>query len=89
MQDMERWAKVQNMQNESAASPSAAGFKKPLAPISAVVKSKESAAADAGSAVLSKVEHYRFSVLFFSRPRSKGWQHHGRTFSIYPCPPLF
>ena len=29
------------------------------------------------------------SVLFFSRPRSKGWQHHGRTFSIYPCPLSF
>jgi len=26
------------------------------------------------------------SVLFFSRPRSEGWPHHGRTFSIYPCP---
>ena len=26
-----------------------------------------------------------FSVLFFSRPRSDGWPHHGRTFSIYPC----
>jgi len=23
------------------------------------------------------------SVLFFSRPRSEGWPHHGRTFSIY------
>ena len=29
------------------------------------------------------------SVLFFSRPRSKGWPHHGRTFSIYPCPLSF
>ena len=26
------------------------------------------------------------SVLFFSRPRSECWPHHGRTFSIYPCP---
>jgi len=26
------------------------------------------------------------SVLFFNRPRSEGWPHHGRTFSIYPCP---
>ena len=26
------------------------------------------------------------SVLFFSRPRSEGWPHHGRTFSIYLCP---
>ena len=25
------------------------------------------------------------SVLFFSRPQSEGWPHHGRTFSIYPC----
>ena len=22
-------------------------------------------------------------LLFFSRPRSEGWPHHGRTFSIY------
>ena len=29
------------------------------------------------------------SVLFFSRPRSEGWLHHGRTFSIYPCPLSF
>ena len=26
------------------------------------------------------------SVLFFSRPRPEAWPHHGRTFSIYPCP---
>jgi len=25
------------------------------------------------------------SVLFFSRPRSEGWPHHGRTFFIYFC----
>jgi len=25
------------------------------------------------------------SVLFFSRPRSECWPHHGRTFSIYLC----
>jgi len=54
---MERWAKVQNTQKESAASSLTAGFKKPLAPISAVVKSKESTAADAGFSVLSKVEY--------------------------------
>ena len=24
--------------------------------------------------------------LIFSRPRSEGWPHYGRTFSIYPCP---
>ena len=30
-----------------------------------------------------------FSVLFFSRSRSEGWPHHGRTFSIYPCPLSF
>jgi len=29
------------------------------------------------------------SVLFFSRPQSEGWPHHGRTFSIYLCPPSF
>jgi len=28
-------------------------------------------------------------VLFFSRPRSEGWPHHGRTFSIYLCPLSF
>ena len=31
----------------------------------------------------------RFLVLFFSRPRSEGWPHHGRTFSIYLCPLSF
>ena len=29
------------------------------------------------------------SDLIFSRPRSEGWPHHGRTFSIYPCPLSF
>ena len=29
------------------------------------------------------------SVLFLSRPRSEGWPHHGRTFSIYLCPLSF
>ena len=29
------------------------------------------------------------SVLFFSRPRSEGWPHHGCTFSIYLCPLSF
>jgi len=29
------------------------------------------------------------SVLFFSRPRCEGWPHHGRTFSICPCPLSF
>jgi len=28
-------------------------------------------------------------VLFFSRPRSKGWPHHGRTYSIDLCPLSF
>ena len=28
-------------------------------------------------------------MLFFSHPRSEGWPHHGRTFSIYPCPLSF
>ena len=27
----------------------------------------------------------QLTVLFFSRPRSEGWPHHGRTFSIYLC----
>ena len=31
----------------------------------------------------------RLSLLFFSRRRSEGWPHHGRTFSIYPCPLSF
>ena len=30
--------------------------------------------------------YIRLLFLFFSRPRSEGWPHHGRTFSIYPCP---
>jgi len=30
-----------------------------------------------------------FCSLFFSRPRSEGWPHHGRTFSIYLCPLSF
>ena len=30
-----------------------------------------------------------FLFLFFSRPRSEDWPHHGRTFSIYPCPLSF
>ena len=29
------------------------------------------------------------AVLFFSRLWSEGWPHHGRTFSIYPCPLSF
>jgi len=29
------------------------------------------------------------SVLFFSRPRSEGWPHHGRTLSISLCPLSF
>jgi len=28
-------------------------------------------------------------LFFFSRPRSEGWPHHGRTFFIYPCPLSF
>jgi len=28
------------------------------------------------------------SVLFFSRPRSEGWPHHGHAFSIYLCPAI-
>ena len=30
--------------------------------------------------------HRACSLLFFSRPRSQSWPHHGRTFSIDPCP---
>ena len=30
-----------------------------------------------------------FLFLFFSRPQSEGWPHHGRTFSINPCPLSF
>ena len=30
-----------------------------------------------------------FLFLFLSRPRSEGWPHCGRTFSIYPCPLSF
>jgi len=33
--------------------------------------------------------HLLHSVLFFSRPRSEGWPHYGRTFSIYLCPLSF
>ena len=33
--------------------------------------------------------HRCTAVLFFSRPRSEGWPHHGRTFSIYLCPLSF
>ena len=36
-----------------------------------------------------KISSFLSSVLFFSRPRSEGWPHHGRTFSIYPCPLSF
>jgi len=30
-----------------------------------------------------------FCSVLYSRPRSEGWPHHGRTFSIYPCPLSF
>ena len=39
--------------------------------------------------ILSIWQMWYCSVLFFSRPRSEGWPHHGRTFSIYPCPLSF
>ena len=41
--------------------------------------------------IVSLVELLVCFVLFFSRPRSQGWPHHGRrpTFSIYPCPLSF
>ena len=35
------------------------------------------------------VYHPATAVLFSSRPRSEGWPHHGRTFSIYLCPLSF
>ena len=69
---MERWAKVQNAQKDSStvsssSSTSSSGFKMPLAPISAAVRSKESAAADAGFTVLSKVEHSSHIVYWVKR----------------------
>jgi len=33
--------------------------------------------------------NFNDSVLFLTRPRSDGWSHHGRTFSIYLCPMSF
>jgi len=34
-----------------------------------------------------RLSSYTFaSVLFFGSPRSEGWPHHGRTFSIHLCP---
>jgi len=33
--------------------------------------------------------HAYMYVLFFSRPRSEGSPHHGRTFSVYLCPLSF
>ena len=36
-----------------------------------------------------EVELNRSIVLFFSRPKTEGWSHHGRTFSIYLCPLSF
>ena len=30
-----------------------------------------------------------FCSVLLSHPRSEGWPHHGRTFSIYPCPLSF
>ena len=41
------------------------------------------------SEVLGEVIPSSCSDLFFSRPRSEGWPHHGRTFSIYLCPLSF
>jgi len=32
---------------------------------------------------------WKSSVLFINHPRSDGWKHHGRTFSIYLCPLSF
>jgi len=41
------------------------------------------------SFVLARGSNSICSVLFFSRPRSEGWPHHRRTFSIYLCPMSF
>ena len=38
---------------------------------------------------VSRIAHVKSIFLFFSRPRSEGWPHHGRTFSIYLCPLSF
>ena len=35
------------------------------------------------------VNTFVYPILFFSRPQSDGWPHHGHTFSIYPCPLSF
>jgi len=35
------------------------------------------------------VDPFPRGVLFFSCPRSEGWPHHERTFSIHPCPLSF
>ena len=49
---------------------------------------EEQAEAD-GSAGTTSGQFRDCSVLFFSRPRSEGWPHRGRTFSIHPCPLSF
>jgi len=36
--------------------------------------------------VLYSISLMMYTILSFSRPRSEGWPHHGRTFSIYLCP---
>ena len=38
---------------------------------------------------MSRPSLFIWSDLIFSCPRSEGWPHHGRTFSIYPCPLSF
>ena len=44
---------------------------------------------DIASLAMSQKPFRPCSVLFFSRRRSAGWPHHGRTFFIYLCPLSF
>jgi len=39
--------------------------------------------------VYSTTDKVTCFALFVGRPRPEGWPHHGRTFSIYPCPLSF
>jgi len=44
-----------------------------------------------GETSMGRIAHIgrNVHVLFLSRPRSEGWPHRGRTFSIYLCPLSF
>ena len=50
---------------------------------------EEQAEADGSAGTTTSSPFRDCSVLFFSRPRSEGWPHRGRTFSIHPCPLSF